>query len=107
MKNLDNTTNTTESLDELFKKALADWVQQGRSEDEKWAVRNFATGRGIKFIRDANLLLRQEVLRGRVDTAKHFKKYMISTSPFITQIVDPYIEDCTNKLNTLPGGSDE
>ena len=39
-------------------------------------------------------------LEGRIDAAKYFKKYMISTSPFITEILEPYLEQQESKLKS-------
>lgn len=36
----------------LWLKAIVEWEAQGRTDEEKWAVRNFFTGRGIKLLKD-------------------------------------------------------
>jgi hypothetical protein len=35
----------------------------------------------------------QAVVKAQIETAKRFKGYMISTSPFIRQILGPYIDE--------------
>lgn len=32
--------------------AIIEWEAQGRTDEQKWAVRNFFTGRGIKLLKD-------------------------------------------------------
>lgn len=43
-------------------------------------------------------LIATEVLHARIATAQHFKKYMISNSPFIDEILDPYIAELEAQL---------
>lgn len=35
------------NLDEILERAITKWGSQGKTEDQKWAVRNFQTGAWI------------------------------------------------------------
>lgn len=43
----------------------------------------------------------KEVLIGKINELKDLKNYMISTSPFISEILEPRIEMLENRLATL------
>lgn len=46
-------------------------------------------------------LIEQRELEARIDAANYFRNYMISTSPFISRILDPYIEEQQDRLAHL------
>jgi hypothetical protein len=51
-----NTPDTIDTfLDDTMLRAIAKWEKQGRSEDEKWAVRNFETGTLIKKLQSMTI----------------------------------------------------
>ena len=56
-----------EKVDDILLRAIAKWEAQGRSEDEKWAVRNFETGTMIEAKRQLTTLLLEAENKGRVD----------------------------------------
>lgn len=56
---------------EIVEKYKKIWEEQGRSEEEKWAVTNFLTGAGIQTVKEIYELGQAEKLREIEDWAKH------------------------------------
>jgi hypothetical protein len=55
-----------EKVDDILLRAIAKWEAQGRSEDEKWAVRNFETGTMIEAKRQLTTLLLEAENKGGI-----------------------------------------
>lgn len=84
------------------RKQISD-ILLGRAIIDPEVIKKF----NIKELTQAQAIAAMEALiaakerEARLEAANYFKKYMISTSPFIKQIVDPYIEKQEDRIAAL------
>lgn len=52
--------NTPKTVESLINEAETKWASQGRTDEQKWAVRNFITGSMQEAITALNELIRNE-----------------------------------------------
>ena len=53
-------SNTPKTVESLINEAETKWASQGRTDEQKWAVRNFITGSMQEAITALNELIRNE-----------------------------------------------
>ena len=57
---VDAMNNTPKTVESLINEAETKWASQGRTDEQKWAVRNFITGSMQEAITALNELIRNE-----------------------------------------------
>ena len=68
---VDAMNNTPKTVESLINEAETKWASQGRTDEQKWAVRNFITGSMQEAITALNELIRNE----RIDELNKLMDY--------------------------------
>lgn len=86
---------------------LDDTIQYGEGVDIAWYAYDVGgTNYGIKEAKHDLLSahqaeVRREQREAKIEAAMYFKKYMISNSPFIEEILNPYLATLQNKKEAI------
>lgn len=86
---------TQEKLEEILDRLAVRMYDEGQLDKPSLMGRQVAIANINETKAQIQVLINSAKREGRLEAANYFKKYMISTSPFIDQILDPYIEENT------------